>query len=91
MGVFNFPATLEHMTVLENISEDTLLFLQTHKRIWPASQRDVVFWSHIRKLPNDQDRDGPDIWTVVNNSTASPEHPVSFFIYHLLSHNILLF
>lgn len=62
--------------VLETVSEDTLVFLQTHKRIWPASQRDVIFWSHIRRLPNDQDRDGPDIWTVVNNSTEHPDHPV---------------
>ncbi|CAH1126664.1 unnamed protein product [Ceutorhynchus assimilis] len=74
---YDWETTLEHMTVLENISDDTLVFLQTHKRIWPASQRDVVFWSHIRKLPNDQDRDGPDIWTVVNNSTESPEHPAN--------------
>lgn len=64
------------MIVLENISEDTMLFLQTHKRIWPASQRDVIFWSHIKKLPNDQDQDGPDIWTVVNHSTECPEYPV---------------
>lgn len=66
--------------MLETISEDTLVFLQTHKRIWPASQRDVVFWSHMRKLPNEKDRDGPDMWTVVNNSTVSPEHPVSCFV-----------
>lgn len=65
------------MTVLETISEDTLIFHQTHKRIWPASQRDVVFWSHLRRFPNDQDREGPDIWTVVNNSTEHPDHPVS--------------
>lgn len=65
------------MTVLETISEDTLVFLQTHKRIWPASQRDVIFWSHMRKLPNNKDRDGPDIWTVVNNSTEYPDYPVS--------------
>lgn len=71
-----FAATLEQMVVLETISEDSLLFMQTHKRIWPASQRDVIFWSHMRRLPNDQDRDGPDMWTVVNNSTEHPDHPV---------------
>lgn len=78
--VLKFSATLEHMNVLETISDDTLMFHQTHKRIWPASQRDVVFWSHIRRLPNDQDRDGPDIWTVVNNSTDHPDHPVCSLI-----------
>lgn len=74
--LLNFPATLEQMTVLETISEDTLLFHQLHKRIWPASQRDVVFWSHIRRLQNDMDEEGPDIWTVVNNSTEHPDHAV---------------
>ncbi|KAJ8925974.1 hypothetical protein NQ315_009829 [Exocentrus adspersus] len=74
---YDWETTLEQMTVLETISDDTLMFHQIHKRIWPASQRDVVFWSHMRKLPNDQDRDGPDIWTVVNNSTEDPDHPAN--------------
>ncbi|XP_066148344.1 ceramide transfer protein [Euwallacea fornicatus] len=74
---YDWETTLEHMKVLETISDDTLIFFQTHKRIWPASQRDVVFWSHLRNLPNDQDRDGPDVWTVVNYSTESPDHPAN--------------
>lgn len=66
------------MKVLETISEDTLVFLQIHKRIWPASQRDVIFWSHMRHLSDDQDRDGPDIWTVVNHSTEHKDYPVRY-------------
>nr|XP_023020695.1 collagen type IV alpha-3-binding protein-like [Leptinotarsa decemlineata] len=72
-----FSASLENMSVIENISEDTVTFMQVYKRIWPASQRDIVFWSHMRKLPNEKDRDGPDIWTVVNNSTEYPEYPAN--------------
>lgn len=68
------------MQVVETISDDTLIFLQTHKRIWPASQRDCLFWSHIRKIPNDQDRDEPDMWAVVNHSTELGEYPVSTHI-----------
>lgn len=79
----SFTATLEQMTVLETISEDTLVFIQTHKRIWPASQRDVLFWSHLKKLPNEKDREGPDIWTVVNNSTEHPDYPVTIFFIML--------
>ena len=37
------------MTVLEDVSPDTMIFHQTHKRIWPAAQRDSLFWSHIRQ------------------------------------------
>lgn len=65
------------MTVLETIEDDTLVFLQVHKRIWPASQRDALFWSHLRRVPDSKDRDGHDIWMVCNNSTEHPDFPVS--------------
>ncbi|EFN72983.1 Collagen type IV alpha-3-binding protein [Camponotus floridanus] len=70
-----WEATLEDMTIIENISKDTLLFLQTHKRIWPASQRDALFWSHIRRVSDDQDRDAHDLWIVCNHSTEHPDYP----------------
>lgn len=72
-----WEATLEDMTIVENISKDTLLFLQTHKRIWPASQRDALFWSHIRRVSDDQDRDAHDLWIVCNHSTEHPDYPVN--------------
>lgn len=70
-----WEATLEDMTVIENISKDTLVFLQTHKRIWPASQRDALFWSHIRRVTDDQDPDAHDLWIVCNHSTDHPNYP----------------
>lgn len=74
---YDWETTLENMTVLETIADDTLQFYQVHKRIWPASQRESLFWSHMRRFPNDQDRDGPDMWAVVNNSTEHPTHPLN--------------
>lgn len=71
-------ATVEQMTVIETIADDTLVFLQVHKRIWPASQRDSLFWSHMRQVPDHNDRDGHDIWIVCNHSTDNPDFPVSF-------------
>ena len=65
------------MTVVEKIADDTLVFLQVHKRIWPASQRDALFWSHMRQVPDQNDQDGHDIWIVCNNSTEIPEFAVS--------------
>lgn len=65
------------MTILETISDDTFVFLQTHKRIWPASQRDVVFWSHMRRIPDRTDTDAPDMWTVCNHSTEHVDHPAN--------------
>ncbi|XP_018909083.1 ceramide transfer protein [Bemisia tabaci] len=71
---YDWETTLEHMTVVENISDDTLIFLQLHKRIWPATQRDALFWSHIRQVPPNEPG-VRDIWIVVNNSTELPKHP----------------
>ncbi|KAK7862762.1 hypothetical protein R5R35_010382 [Gryllus longicercus] len=68
-----WETTLEQMTILETVADDTLVFLQVHKRIWPASQRDALFWSHMRKVPDDKDRDGHDIWIVCNHSTDHAE------------------
>lgn len=65
------------MTVIETIADDTLVFLQVHKRIWPASQRDSLFWSHMRQVPDCNDPDGHDIWIVCNHSTDNPDFPVS--------------
>lgn len=66
------------MTVLDTISEDTLIFLQLHKRVWPTAQRDALFWSHIRKvIPPDIEEDGAhDTWIVCNRSTEHPDSPV---------------
>ncbi|XP_034110575.1 ceramide transfer protein isoform X1 [Drosophila albomicans] len=65
----DWETTLEDCTILEKISADTLLFLQTHKRIWPASQRDAQFWSHMRKINDGLEPDTRDMWVVCNNST----------------------
>ena len=70
-------ATLEQMTILENISDDTTVFLQIHKRVWPASQRDALFWSHRRQVPDSQDPEAQNIWIVCNNSCEHANAPVS--------------
>lgn len=69
-------ATLDSTAVIEKIDEDTLIFYQVHKRIWPASQRDAIFWSHKRAIPNQSDSEGHDIWTVTNQSVDLKEYPV---------------
>lgn len=73
----DWETTLEDVQILETISPDTLVFLQTHKRIWPASQRDALFWSHMRKIEDDFDKEAKDAWCVCNHSTEAPEYPVS--------------
>lgn len=88
---FDWEQTLESMKLLEEINKDTLVLHQIHKRIWPAAQRDAVFWSHIRKVEepkasnlslddinpyNRPDLKLDNIWMVCNNSTDKPEVPL---------------
>lgn len=73
----DWETTLEHCQILEEVAKDTLVFLQTHKRIWPASQRDALFWSHTRKIEEGLEQDAKDAWCVCNHSTDSANYPVS--------------
>jgi len=49
---------------------------QVHKRVWPATQRDSLFWSTIRHIPGENE-DSPDYWCVINHSTEHHDVPVS--------------
>lgn len=67
------------MTVVEELSDDTVVFHQVHKRVWPAAQRDSLFWSHMRQVPIDEtdDENVYNTWVVVNHSTDVDAYPVS--------------
>ncbi|XP_053615047.1 ceramide transfer protein isoform X2 [Plodia interpunctella] len=65
---YEWETTLENMTIVEEISSDAVIFHQTFKRIWPASQRDALFWSHVR-------RDRDYTYSVTNHSTPNPQYP----------------
>lgn len=71
----DWETTLEQMTVVEKISDNILVFLQVHKRVWPTAQRDALFWSHTTHMTDPKDHDGHDIWAVVNHSTQLPQYP----------------
>lgn len=58
------------------LAEDTFVSHNVIKRVWPASQRDALFWSHLRHVTGSNDED-PDRWIVVNYSTEDPKVPVS--------------
>ena len=74
--------TLEYFRVVETLSETTLVFHQVYKRVWPSSQRDMVFVSNIRDIPPSRDIQRLDnvigpAWLVSNYSVDHPEAPVS--------------
>ena len=73
--------TLESTRVLEQLSESSVIMHQIYKRVWPSSQRDTVFLSHIREIPSydageRQDNEVGRPWIVCNNSLDHPDAPV---------------
>ena len=70
---FHILVTLDSTVAVERPSEDTVIVHDVIKRVWPASQRDALFWSHKRHLPGES-----DICIVVNCSTSHPKVLVSF-------------
>jgi collagen type IV alpha-3-binding protein len=73
---FHILVTLDSTVAVEWPSEDTVILHNVIKRVWPASQRDALFWSHKRHIPGESD-ETPDRWIVVNYSTSHPRVPVS--------------
>ncbi|XP_071167056.1 ceramide transfer protein-like isoform X1 [Mytilus edulis] len=68
----HWDLTLDSTVAVEWPSEDTVILHNVIKRVWPASQRDALFWSHKRHLPGQTD-ETPDRWIVVNYSTKHPK------------------
>ena len=75
-----WEGTLDSSRMIEALSDDTLIFNQVHKRVWPSAQRDTCFWSHIRSVKSNPESDLNnefDDWIVVNYSTDHELAPVS--------------
>ena len=76
---FRWEHTIDSMSVLEEVSPDTLVFLQVHKRVWPTAQRDALFWSHMRMVevtPEEKAAGVIDTWIVCNKSCEHPTAPL---------------
>ncbi|GBP64443.1 Collagen type IV alpha-3-binding protein [Eumeta japonica] len=67
---YDWETTLETMTIVEEVSPDAMIFHQTFKRVWPASQRDALFWSHVRAAPH-------HTYAVTNHSTTHVDYPAN--------------
>nr|XP_015798592.2 ceramide transfer protein isoform X1 [Nothobranchius furzeri] len=63
----DWETTIENFNVLETLSDNAVIVYQTHKRVWPASQRDVLYLSAMRKMVANNESD-PDTWLVCNFS-----------------------
>uniref|UniRef100_A0A673BWL3 Ceramide transfer protein n=1 Tax=Sphaeramia orbicularis TaxID=375764 RepID=A0A673BWL3_9TELE len=63
----DWETTIENFNVVETLSDNAAIIYQTHKRVWPASQRDVLYLSAMRKIMANNEND-PDTWLVCNFS-----------------------
>ncbi|XP_066509712.1 ceramide transfer protein isoform X2 [Hoplias malabaricus] len=70
----DWETTVEHFNVVETLSEKAVIIYQTHKRVWPASQRDVLYLSVIRKILSSNENE-PDTWLVCNFSVDHDGYP----------------
>uniref|UniRef100_A0A8C9S4B1 Ceramide transfer protein n=1 Tax=Scleropages formosus TaxID=113540 RepID=A0A8C9S4B1_SCLFO len=72
----DWETTIENFSVVETLSDNAIIIYQTHKRVWPASQRDVLYLSAIRKIMASNEND-PDTWLVCNFSVDHDSAPVT--------------
>lgn len=63
----DWETTVENFNTVETLSDNAVIIYQTHKRVWPASQRDVLYLSAIGKIVANNEND-PDTWIVCNFS-----------------------
>ncbi|XP_030366948.1 ceramide transfer protein isoform X7 [Strigops habroptila] len=72
----DWETTIENFHVVENLADDAIIIYQMHKRVWPASQRDVLYLSAIRKIPAFNEND-PETWIVCNFSVEHDSAPLN--------------
>ncbi|XP_077087771.1 ceramide transfer protein isoform X2 [Siphateles boraxobius] len=72
----DWETTIESFQVVETLSDKAVIIHQTHKRVWPASQRDVLYVSVICKILSTNEND-PDTWLVCNFSVDHDSYPPS--------------
>jgi collagen type IV alpha-3-binding protein len=67
--------TLEKVNIVEEISENIVVLHQLHKKVWPAAQRESLFWSHFYDVCSERDPDAHDAYMVCNHDCDRPDVP----------------
>lgn len=75
----SWDGMLETVEVVETLAEDTLIFHQLHKRVWPSTQRETLYCSHMCTLHSAPTPDNivGHTWMVCNFSIDHDKVPVS--------------
>ena len=48
----SWDGMVETVDVVETLTDDTIIFHQLHKRVWPSTQRETLYCSHMCTLTN---------------------------------------
>ena len=77
--------TLESVKQVEMLAEDTYVYHQLHKRVWPSTQRETLFASHLCTLHNAPQAENAvgHTWMVCNFSINRDDIPVRCKVVHL--------
>lgn len=74
----SWDGMVETVEVVETLAEDTVIFHQLHKRVWPSTQRETLFCSHLCTLTNAPPPENMvgHTWMVCNFSLDHDKVPV---------------
>ncbi|KAE9552909.1 hypothetical protein FO519_003894 [Halicephalobus sp. NKZ332] len=69
--------TLVKVTVVEKMDENTMVLHQLHKKVWPAAQRESLFWTHFEDVSDQRDSDALDGFVVCNHNVEREDVPLT--------------
>uniref|UniRef100_A0A4W4G0Q3 Ceramide transfer protein n=1 Tax=Electrophorus electricus TaxID=8005 RepID=A0A4W4G0Q3_ELEEL len=70
----DWETNVESFTVAEPLSDTAVIIYQTQKRVWPASQRDILYLSVIQRMLSANESE-PETWLVCNFSVDHDSYP----------------
>lgn len=67
------------LNVVDKLDENTVVLHQLHKKVWPAAQRESLFWSRFENVTDQCENDAIDAFVVCNHNVERDDVPVSFY------------
>ena len=65
------------LNVVETLDPNTVVIHQLHKKVWPAAQRESLFWSHLEEISDQKQEDAIDAFIVCNRNIDREDVRVS--------------
>uniref|UniRef100_A0AC34RKF8 Collagen type IV alpha-3-binding protein n=1 Tax=Panagrolaimus sp. JU765 TaxID=591449 RepID=A0AC34RKF8_9BILA len=69
--------TLVKLNVVDKLDEYTFVLHQLHKKVWPAAQRESLFWTHFENVTDQREHDAIDAFVVCNHNVERDDVPLT--------------